>query len=164
MKKLHYLVVILLTFSVFIGCNRDDKDENSIVGTWGLTSVTVKGTLKKDNQSIPVNQTQNSDACTAKSTTTFKADGTGNTEGYAPDSSGNCQLTVNEPLTYSYNASTKSLTLTVDGLQQVMTLETLTATTLSYGESVTDLDFGVYEPGLEGYKFTGTITLNATKK
>lgn len=165
MKKLLYFSFILFVFSFFSSCNSDDsKDDASVVGTWGLTSVTVKGNLKKDGQTIPIDESQNADACASKTTTTFQENGTGTAAAYALDSAGNCNMTASENFTYTYNPSTKVLTETSNGVTESITLTELTSNKLVFGQTFDNVNFGQFDPQLEGFYFTGTISTNLTKK
>ena len=60
-----------------VACSRDDNDTVSIVGTWNVSSVKMKGTWSYNGQSAPINRRSlSADACSQKSWW-FCADGTG---------------------------------------------------------------------------------------
>ena len=91
-----------------VACSRDDNDTVSIVGTWNVSSVKMKGTLSYNGQSAAINEEAPADACSQKSSMVFNADGTA-IEMRFDDAPGNCEKTLERNFRYTFNSSQKSL-------------------------------------------------------
>lgn len=163
-KNLLFLLGLLVLF-ISVGCSSDDDDTSdaSIVGTWTLQSTTVKGTLTGNGTSIPVNETEEADACLKKTAFTFNSDGSGTSVAYSNDT-GVCQNTLSESFNYDFNSSSKILTLTVSGSTETITMSSFSSSKFSIGQSLNNVNFGDYNPVLEGYYFTGTVSTVFVKK
>lgn len=160
MKKLlfAFLAIFLMLNS---SCSRDDDSSDftsdSVVGSWYMNSVKVKGKLTYMGQSANVDKDQPTDACTKKTTFTFNSNGTGTAVNsmYVDNV---CTTSPAENFTYTYDSSTKKLVVTQDGVSETMVLTSLKPTEFSFGETFNNVNFGEYDPTLEGYYYTGTIS------
>ena len=163
MKKLviAFLGIFLL---LNVACSRDDDSSPvSIVGTWYMSSVTMKGTLSYNGQSAPVNEDRATDACSQKSTMIFNADGTGSVTSFA-NNNGTCEQLLNETFTYKFDANTKLLTITQGGTSESITLSFSGSNKFSYGEKLNNVNFGDYYPQYDGFYYTGTLSTVYSRK
>lgn len=157
MKKL--LIAFLGMFLLLnVACSRDDSPDQitSVVGSWYLYSVGVNGTVLINGSPQTINNNQVASACVQKSTLTFNENGTGTAVSW-DDSSGTCAEVQNESFTYTYNQSTKVLTVVTSSKTDVTTIKSLTTTEMSGEEFVTNENIG-------GYIFTGKITSTLKRK
>lgn len=163
MKKL--LIAFLGMFLLLnVACSRDDDSTPvSIIGTWNVSSVKMKGTLSYNGQSAPVDQESPADACSQKSSMVFNADGTGSATTFASNN-GTCEQLLNETFTYKFDESTKVLTITQGGTSEKITLSFSGSNKFSYGETLNNVNFGDYYPQYNGFYYTGTISTVFVKK
>lgn len=158
MKKL-----ILFFFGAFLllnlSCSRDDDSSDfsgSVVGSWYLYSVGLNGTVTKNGVSVPINTTQTLNSCMQKSTVTFNQDGTGNATSWE-DTSGTCTKIQDENFTYTYDTSSKVLTIKMVSETDVTSLTKLTSSEMVGEENVTNFQ-------VEGALFSGKITTIMKRK
>ncbi len=158
MKKL--LIAFLGMFLLLnVACSRDDdssSSSSSVVGSWYMYSVSVNGTVLVNGSSQAINNSQVASACVQKTTLTFNENGTGNVTSW-DDTSGSCTQVQNDDFTYTYNQSSKALTIKTSTNTDVTTLKSLTNSEMIGEETVSNQDIG-------GYKFTGKITTTLKKK
>ncbi|MPL56262.1 hypothetical protein SDC9_01746 [bioreactor metagenome] len=162
MKKLviAFLGIFLL---LNVACSRDDNDTVSIVGTWNISSVKMKGTLSYNGQSAAINEETPADACSQKSSMVFNADGTGSVTSFA-NNNGTCEQLLSETFTYKFDGNTKVLTITQAGTTESVTLSFSGSNKFSYGETLNNVNFGDYYPQYDGFYYTGTISTVFVKK
>lgn len=158
MKKLilfFFGTILLLNLS----CSRDDDSSDfsgSVVGSWYLYSVGLKGTVSQNGNSAPINTTQTLNSCMQKSTVTFNQDGTGNATSWE-DTSGTCAKIQDENFTYTYDTSSKVLTIKTATETDVTSLTKLTSSEMVGEENVTNFL-------VKGNVFSGKITTVMKKK
>lgn len=106
MKKLLLASAALISLAA---CQNDDDDTDSpasIVGTWKLSKMMVYS--GKDNKVLDEDAAS---ACESKSTFVFANDGKVTTHSYFHANDGSCEDLGTTTTPYSYNASTKILTI-----------------------------------------------------
>lgn len=158
MKKL-----ILFFFGAFLllnlSCSRDDDSSDfsgSVVGSWYLYSVGLNGTATQNGISTPINITQPLNSCMQKSTVTFNQDGSGNATSWE-DTSGTCTKIQDENFTYTYDTSSKVLTIKMASETDVTRLTKLTSSEMVGEENVSNFQ-------VEGAVFSGKITTIMKRK
>ena len=159
MKKIIYLFV--LTFLLF-SCSSDDNDNvtGSIIGSWKPVKTVIVGTATSNGINIPINQTIVSNECQLKSRTIFGTDGIVKATSW-DDTSGTCQQISSESSAYTYNSSTKTLSMTQNGIQLASKVSKLTDTELITEDNLNNLSL----PDLgNNITFTGKITTYSTKE
>lgn len=121
MKKI--LLALVATFFIF-SCNRDDSSSTdtstTVVGKWKLTTLlTLNGIDKKTLVS------ETNSGCEASNRNEYKTDGTLSYT-YYNYSSGTCALSSTKTGTYTYDATNKKLNTTIDGVNSVLDIYSLT--------------------------------------
>lgn len=156
MKKL-VIAFLGLFLLLNVACSRDDdSSSSSVVGSWYLYTVSVSGKVLVNGISQSINNSQVASSCVQKTTLIFNENGTGNVTSW-DDSSGSCIQVQNDDLTYTYNSSTKVLTIKTGSNTDVTNITSLTSTQMVGEETVTNYD-------VQGYKFTGKIITTFKKK
>ena len=118
MKKMKYLVVMLLAVMMTVSCSKDDNDDvNSIVGTWGLTE-TVEGIVIDFEVTFNENLTG-----TMLSSITMDGESFDESDSFTWSTSGNkLTMVINGETDIStYSISGSKLTIGLDGENLVLT-------------------------------------------
>ena len=133
MKK---ILFASLACAFLLSCNRDNDDDNSssssVVGKWKITKyLTISG---KDKTTILDSETNS--GCEASDSFEFKSDKT-YIFNYYDDSTGSCKLTDTVNGTYSYNSSTKILSIIDNGTTENNEIFKITNSEMQF---ITDTD------------------------
>lgn len=164
MKKFNFILVMLFAL-LMVACNRDTEtpqQNGSLVGTWNLTGGKINGTMTAMGMSIPYNDELPMKAdCEGKSFGVFNADGTGRMEVYFSGLGTSCSEFQKSDFTYTYDASTKIITLKMNGETQTSKVVKLTDTELVTEQNLTNFNI---DAGIISGTFSGKIESRYKKK
>ncbi len=138
-----------------VSCRNDDKEEEvtSVIGNWKVQKMTAKGTLTSGVFPVPIDNSSESN-CIKESKLDLNAD----KSGYVlvkQDITGNCDVVINENITYVYDPGIKVITVKYNGTSEDIKVIKVTDSELTI-ERQTNLQTSM---GI----FNGKITLNLTK-
>ncbi|MBO6183725.1 MAG: lipocalin family protein [Chryseobacterium sp.] len=131
MKKILLLAVVV--GFVFNSCKKDDDDDKShIVGTWKIEKYFYKYANGTSDTELP-------DACDSKTQITFKEDGSIINDEFSTGGNGAC-VSDYETGTYSYNESSKVLSINLGNSTDEFKVLTLNNSQLAFQDESGDYD------------------------
>ncbi|MFL9832885.1 lipocalin-like domain-containing protein [Chryseobacterium terrae] len=131
MKKILLLAVV--AGFVFNSCKKDDDDDKSlIVGTWKIEKYFYKYSNGTTETELPTE-------CDSKTLVTFKEDGTLINDQFSSGGNGTC-VSDYETGTYSYNESSKVLSINLGNNTDQFKVVTLNNSQLAFQDDNTDYD------------------------